>query len=336
MIFAIDAMGGDNAPEAPVLGALAAFERLGKDVTIRLYGDEKAISDILSGKEYPADRLTIVPTTGVIGCDESPTAAIRQKKDSSLVRAIRAVADGEADCVISAGNSGALLAGGTLIIKRIPGVKRPALAPVLPTVTGGKVVLCDSGANADCKPEYLVQFAMMGAAYMKGMYDVDDPRVGLLNNGAEEEKGSELTKAAYQLLKTAPVNFAGNCEARDALGGDFDVVACDGFSGNILLKGVEGTAGMMMKLLKQSMMSSLRCKIGALLCKPAFRTLKHSLDYTSVGGAPLLGVNGGVIKAHGSSDAKAMMNAIYQAERLTRADITGMIRNAMAELATED
>ncbi len=324
MKIAIDAMGGDHAPAAVLEGVKLVLPKLKDGVSLMLYGDESAILEGFSSLGVHDGRVTVVSTTQVIATDEQPTLAIRKKKDSSMVRAIEAVAAGEADCVLSAGSTGALLTGATLIIKRLKGVKRPALASVMPTPEGC-VLLLDCGANTDCKSDYLVQFALMGAAYMQGVVGIGNPRVGLLNNGAEEEKGNELTKQTHQLLKTAPVNFTGNCEARDVLGGDFDVVVCDGFDGNIVLKSTEGTAALIMNLLRQGLTSSLTTKIGALLCKPAFRLLKSKLDYTEYGGAPLLGVNGGVIKAHGSSNGKAFCSAILQAERLVSSEMTSRL-----------
>jgi len=334
MKLAIDVMGGDHAPNAVLEGCLQILPKLEKDTELLLFGDETAIRTMID--ENMDERIEIRPTTQIIGCDESPTRAIRAKKDSSLVRAVQAVADGEADCVLSAGNTGALLTAATLIIRRINGVKRPALAPLLPTVGDGNVLLIDSGANTDCKPAYLQQFALMGNAYMSAVAGVDSPRIGLLNNGTEAEKGSELTKTAYALLQETRVNFVGNCEARDALSGEFDVIVCDGFDGNVLLKGIEGTVSAMLTLLKQNLYASARTKIGAALAKPAFRALKHKLDYTEHGGAPLLGVKGGVIKAHGSSNAKAFASAIKQAEALVLGNVTNRIADAMASLPAED
>lgn len=336
MKLAIDAMGGDFAPDAVLDGVQSVLTELGGDTNLILFGDETALREGLKARSITDSRVSVVPTTEVIGCDEPPTLAVRRKKDSSLVRAVKAVADGEADCVLSAGSTGALLTGGTLIIRRVAGVKRPALATILPTSTGGAVLLLDCGANTDCKPEYLLQFALMGAAYMRNVAGVEEPRVGLLNNGAEEEKGSELTKAAYQLLKTAPVRFTGNCEARDALSGEFDVVVADGFDGNVLLKGIEGAVSLMMGMLKQGFQSSIRTKLGAALAMPALKTLKKSLDYTEFGGAPLLGVNGGVIKAHGSSNARAFRSAIHQAVKLVNGDVRDAIRDAVASLPVEE
>jgi glycerol-3-phosphate acyltransferase PlsX len=335
MRIAIDAMGGDHAPQAVLEGVKLVLPELAKDVELVLFGDEAALKAGIDGLGITDARVTTVATSEVIGFDEQPTLAIRKKKDSSMVRAIEAVAAGKADCVLSAGSTGALLTGGTLIIKRLKGVKRPALATVLPTMDGC-VLLLDCGAITDCKSDYLVQFALMGSAYMRGVLGIENPRVGLLNNGTEEEKGNELTKETHALLKTAPVNFTGNCEARDVLGGEFDVVVCDGFDGNVVLKGTEGTAALMMDLLKKGMMSSLRTKVGALLCKPAFKMLKKKLDYTEYGGAPLLGVNGGVIKAHGSSNAKAFRSAILQGVKLVSSGVTALLGSEIASLDLEE
>ena len=335
MKIAIDAMGGDNAPRAVVEGVSLVLAELPKDAELILYGDALALGSDLADAHVNDPRVRVVATSEVIGFDEQPTLAIRRKKDSSMVRAIEAVAAGEADCVLSAGSTGALLTGGTLIIKRLKGVKRPALATVLPTMDGC-VLLLDCGANTDCKSDYLVQFALMGSAYMKRVMGVENPRVGLLNNGTEEEKGNELTKETHGLLKSAPVNFAGNCEARDVLSGEFDVVVCDGFDGNVVLKGTEGTVSLMLGLLKKGLTSSFFTKIGALLCKPAFRMLKKKLDYTEYGGAPLLGVNGGVIKAHGSSNGKAFRSAILQGVKLVNSGVTQALGAEIAALGLEE
>ena len=335
MRIAIDAMGGDNAPQAVLEGVKLVLPELKGDVELVLYGQEETLKSGLAALGVSDPRVSIVATSEIIGCDEQPTLAIRKKKDSSMVRAVEAVAQKEADCVLSAGSTGALLTGATLIIKRLKGVKRPALATVMPTVDSCTLLL-DCGANTDCKSEYLVQFAMMGTAYMKRVLGVENPRVGLLNNGAEEEKGNELTKQTYQLLKNAPVHFTGNCEGRDVLGGEFDVVVCDGFDGNIVLKSTEGAAALIMDLLKQGLMSSTRTKIGAAICKPAFRLLKKKLDYTEYGGAPLLGVNGGVIKTHGSSNGKSFRSAILQAEKLVSSNVTELLGAAIAEYGIEE
>ncbi len=336
MRFAIDAMGGDRAPQAVVLGAVEALKELKSDVELVLYGDETSLAECLSKTGYEGDRIKLVHTTEIIDCDEQPTLAIRKKKDSSMVRALQATAEGEADCFISAGSSGAMLAGATFIVKRIKGVKRPALAPLLPTVKGKPVMILDAGANADCKPVYLQQFALMGKAYMSEVVGVKEPKIGILSNGAEEEKGNELSKAAHVLLKQLPINFIGNVEARDIMSGEADVIVCDGFVGNALLKCTEGTASAIISMLKVELMSGFRTKLGALFAKPAFSRLKKRMDYTEYGGAPLLGINGGIIKAHGSSNANAIKNAIFQAERLIRGNVTKLIADSIANYEFED
>lgn len=329
MIIAIDAMGGDFAPKAVVEGALLALQETGEDVCLSLYGDEAQIRACLEGQSYDGGRLKIVPCTEVISCEEAPATAVRQKKDSSMVRAAQAVAQGEADCFLSGGSSGAVLTAGTLIIRRIKGIQRPALATLIPNMQGGYTMLVDSGANADCKSAYLVQFAHMGAAYMQRVMGMEDPRIGLLNNGAEAEKGNELTKETYALLEQEPgIRFAGNAEARELMSGDFDVLVADGFSGNVLLKGTEGAAKAITAMLKTELMGTLRGMLGGAIAKPAFAALKKRMDYKEVGGAPLLGVNGGVIKAHGSSDGRAFKNAILQGEKLVRGSVTEQIAQA--------
>ena len=318
MILALDAMGGDNAPQAVVDGALLALQELDKDMVIWLFGDEGQLKACLEGRSYPADRLVVKPAQEVITCEEAPAVAVRRKKDSSMVLAAKAVANKEADCFISAGSTGAVLACGTLVIRRIKDVQRPALAPLIPNLQGGHTMIIDAGANVDCKPVYLVQFAQMGSAYMELVEGVEDPAVGL------------LTKETYPLLQELEgIRFAGNCEARELMSGDFDVVVTDGFAGNVLLKSTEGTAKAITSMLKTELLGSLRGTIGGAIAKPAFAALKKKMDYTEVGGAPLLGVNGGVIKAHGSSNAKAFYNAIRQAQRLVKGGVTDKIAAAV-------
>lgn len=332
MILALDAMGGDNAPQAVVDGALLALKELENDFVIWLFGDEDRIKTCLAGKEYPADRLVIKPASEVITCEEAPAVAVRRKKDSSMVLAAKAVADKAADCFISAGSTGAVLACGTLVIRRIKDVQRPALAPLIPNLQGGHTMIIDAGANVDCKPLYLVQFAQMGSAYMELVEGVEAPAVGLLNNGEEAEKGNELTKETYPLLKELDgIRFVGNCEARELMSGDYDVVVTDGFAGNVLLKSTEGAAKAITAMLKTELTGSLRGTVGGAIAKPAFRSLKKKMDYTEVGGAPLLGVNGGVIKAHGSSNAKAFFNAIRQAQKLVRGGVAEKIAAAVQD-----
>ena len=309
MRIAVDGYGGDYSPTEVVKGVLAALEA-DKEIEILLTGKSEELS-LLAGEH---DRLIIRDAREVISCEETPTVAVRTKKESSLVVALDAVKEGDADGLVSAGSTGAVLIGATLKIGRVKGVERPALAPALPTVTGGNVILCDCGANVDCKPSYLVGFARMASAYQKGVFGVADPRVGLLNNGAEESKGNAFSVECHQLLKAADgINFIGNVEARDILSGEVDVVVADGFDGNVALKSAEGTANAVLSLLKQGIYGGgLRAKLGALLLKPVFKGLKHTLDYNEHGGAAFLGLKKPVVKAHGSSKAKSILGAILQ------------------------
>ena len=328
--LALDVFGGDNAPAA-VIDAAAQALRDFSDIRLALCGEKSAIEREITRTGIDASRVDISDAPEVIGMDESPVSAIRVKKNSSIVRAMQLVADKSAQAAISAGSTGAILAGATFIVKRLPGVKRPALTPVLPTLGENPVMLIDSGANADCKPEYLEQFGIMGSAYMENVMKIKNPRVGLLNIGAEAEKGDELRKAAYPLLQSVTgINFVGNCEARDLLSGNYDVVVADGFSGNIALKLTEGVAGFMLKTIKTELMASTVSKLGAALCKPAFKNVKAKLDYSEYGGAILLGVNGGVIKAHGSSDAHAFYSAIRQAREFVSNGVVEITQTAVA------
>lgn len=330
MRIVVDAFGGDNSPGEIIKGcaqALGAYS----DFELILTGDEGRLRLELGELANYSGRVKLVHAPQVISCEEQPTVAIKKKKDSSLVKALELVALKEADCFVSAGSSGAVLAGATLIVRRLKGVKRPALAPILPT-RHGCVLLIDCGANTDCKPSYLQQFAVMGSAYMKGVMQISEPRVGLINNGAEAEKGNDLTKVTYRLLENTPVRFAGNCEARDIVSGNYDVLVCDGFTGNVVLKFMEGLAGTLMGMLKDELTSTALTKIGAAICRPAFSRFKKKMDYTEYGGAPLLGINGGIIKAHGSSNAKAVCAAIRQARELVNGGVVEAIREGVAAL----
>ncbi len=330
MNIAVDVFGGDNAPQAILDGCMLALEQ-NEDMHLILVGEALVIEKYLSEHAHDADRIRIKHAPDIITSHEQPTIAIKHKKDSSLVQALMCVVEGDAGCMVSAGSTGAVLAGATLLIRRLKGVKRPALAPIMPT-RDGCILLVDCGANIDCKPQYLQQFAVMGSAYMQHVMGLKSPRIGLLNNGAEAEKGNELTKAAYGLMLQTPVNFAGNCEGRDVLSGDYDVVVCDGFSGNIVLKNTEGVAALLVDMLKDELMRDKRSKIAAVLAKPAFRRFKSRMDYTEYGGAPLLGVNGGVIKAHGSSNAKAFAAALKQARAYVLGNVTEAIGEAIAAM----
>lgn len=331
-IIALDAMGGDNAPDAIVAGAVAALRRYG-DIRILLAGPEARLNALLEDAGDVRGRVEILPAEDVIGMDESPMLAVRKKVNSSMVQAMMAVREKRAQAVVSAGNTGAVLAGGMLRIGRIPGIERPALAPVIP---GAKkpFLLIDAGANVDCQPKYLEQFGLMGSVYMRSVMGVRDPAVGLVNIGAEAEKGNKLTKETYQLMsRQTSYRFAGNAEARDIPSGDFDVVVADGFDGNIILKYTEGIVGAMMGMLKSYLSTSKVSKVGAALARPAFRKFKRSMDYNAYGGAPLLGVEGAVVKAHGSSGEQAIMNALRQAREMLVGDVTGKIREGLSGLS---
>lgn len=307
MKIAIDVMGGDHAPKQPVLGAMKAVREF-PDIEMILVGNEKEINEHLIKHE----RISVVHTEEkILGTDE-PVRAVRRKKNASLVLAAQLVKDGEADACISAGNTGALMAAGLFVVGRIDGIDRPALAPTLPTIDGGGFVLLDVGANSDAKPEHLVQYAIMGSIYAEKVRGIANPRVALLNIGSEEKKGNELTKQAYGLLKEAKVNFIGNVEARDLLNGAADVVVTDGFTGNMVLKTIEGTAMSVFSMLKKGLMSNTKSKLAAAMLKPQFKAIKNQMDYSEYGGAGLFGLKAPVIKAHGSSDDHAIYNAIRQ------------------------
>jgi len=326
----LDAMGGDHAPEQIINGALIALKEF-DDISISLVGKADVISGYLDQKDFDAKRMEIIHASETIEMAEPPVNAIKNKKDSSMVVGMNLVSEGNGDVFITAGSTGACVAGATLIIRRAPGVKRPALAPVLPTKTGKGVLLIDCGANVDCKPLYLKQFGVMGSIYMQKVMGIENPRVGLINNGAEAEKGNALTKEAYMLLLETNVHFAGNVEGRDILSGDYDVAVCDGFTGNIVMKFLEGTAKTLMSMLKDELMGSFTTKVGTLLIKNSLINFKKKMDYTEYGGALLLGVNAGVIKAHGSSNAKAIYNTIRQARLFTLGNIVEVIKDEIAK-----
>lgn len=310
MRIAIDAMGGDHAPEQIVHGVLEAAAEW-PDTQLLLVGDTAQIESFLSGKK-PAN-LTIVHADDVIGPDDEPVKAVRRKKGASMVVAGQLVHDGEAEAMISAGNTGALMTTGLLVVGRINGIERPALAPMLPTMDDVGVLALDLGANMDAKPEHLVQYAIMGSIYRSKVHGLKQPRVGLLNVGTEAMKGNELTKAAFELMQSAPVHFIGNVEARDVLIRNCDVLVCDGFAGNIMLKAMEGTASSLMREVRNALTSSWITKLAALAVRPKLHQLRAKMDYKEHGAAPLLGVNGLVLKCHGSSDSKAVKNAIGRA-----------------------
>lgn len=334
-VIALDAMGGDNAPDAAVQGAVLALRRF-DDIRILLAGSKARLESLIAAAGDVRDRIGIIEADEVIGMDESPMLAVRKKVNSSMVQAMLAVREGRAGAVVSAGSTGALLASGMLRLGRIRGIERPALAPVLPGVKK-PWMLIDSGANVDCQPKYLIQFGMMGSVYMRNVMGVEDPAVGLVNIGTEAEKGNRLVKETYELmLKQAGFRFAGNCEAREIPSGDFDVVVADGFAGNLILKYTEGIADALMHMLKDSLMQSTRTKLGAALSKPAFKDLKKKMDYNAYGGAPLLGVEGAVVKAHGSSGNEAFSNAIRQARTMLEGRVVEQIREGLQNLDEEE
>lgn len=310
MIVTVDGMGGDFAPAAVVDGCVQAVKE--DDVNIIITGPKELIKRELDKYQYPKDRINILHTEEVITTEEHPVMAVRKKKDSSLVKALQLVRENKADAVISAGSTGAFMTGATLIVGRIKGIDRVALAPIMPGKNGAFMV-ADAGANVDCKPQYLIQFALMGKIYFENVLKIKNPTIGLVNIGAEAEKGNELTKATYKLLKDTDFNFVGNVEPRDVSNGDVNVLVCDGFVGNTVLKMYEGVALNMFNMLKEEIMKSFTAKIGALLLKPVFKGLKKKFDYSEYGGSAFLGSKGICIKAHGSSDSKAFKNAIRQA-----------------------
>ena len=323
----VDAMGGDLAPEAPVKGTLAALRKY-PELEIILAGKLDEVRPFLTGWEDVKDRLTLEEAPEVITNHESPVMGVRKKVNSATVQGMLKVRSGEADGFVSAGSTGATLAGGMFRLGRIPGIERPALAPLIPNGKG-YFLLIDCGANVDCKPEYLVQFGIMGDAYMKGVMGMENPRVGLVNIGAEAEKGNALVKETYPLMEKAPYNFVGNVEARDIPLDQADVVVTDGFGGNLILKNTEGLATALMGMIKKEMMADVRGKIGGLIAKPAFRRVKKLLNSDEIGGAPLLGVQGAVVKAHGSSNDYAFCSAIGQCVKMIEGHVVQKIEEKL-------
>ena len=326
---AVDAMGGDNAPKEIVKGAIEAIKESQK-VKIYLVGKEDAIKAELAGYTYPEEQLTIVPASEIIETAEPPVMAIRKKKDSSLVKALYLVKDGTCDAYVSAGSTGATLVGGQVIVGRIKGVERPPLAPLIPT-ENGCALLVDCGANVDARPSHLVQFAKMGSIYMENVMGVKNPKVAIVNIGAQEEKGNALVKETFPLLKNCPdINFTGSIEARDIPAGEADVIVCEAFVGNVILKMYEGVGGTLIKKVKAGMMTSFRSKIGALLVKPALKKTLKAFDLEQYGGAPMLGLNGLVVKTHGSSKSVEIKNSILQCITFKEQKINEKIREKIA------
>ncbi|MCI9345867.1 MAG: phosphate acyltransferase PlsX [Lachnospiraceae bacterium] len=322
---AVDAMGGDNAPVETVKGAVEAVNESGK-IQVYLVGKQDVLEKELAGYTYMKEQIVVVHASEIIETAEPPVMAIRKKKDSSLVKALNLVKDGTCDAFVSAGSTGATLVGGQVIVGRIKGVERPPLAPLIPTATGCSLLI-DCGANVDARPSHLVQFAKMGSVYMEYVMGVKHPKVGIVNIGAEEEKGNALVKETFPLLKNCSgINFIGSVEARDIPAGAADVIVCEAFVGNVILKTYEGVGLTLISKVKEGMMSTLRSKIGALLVKPALKKTLKAFDLEQYGGAPLLGLKGLVVKTHGSSKANEIKNSILQCIAFKEQQISEKIR----------
>ena len=327
---AVDAMGGDNAPVEPIKAAVEAVNE-NPDIRVVLVGKEEVIQSELKKYTYDPQRIEITNASEVIETGEPPVNAIRKKKDSSIVVGMNMVKHGEADAIISSGSTGAVLVGGQLIVGRIRGIERPPLAPLIPTEKG-VALLIDCGANVDARSSHLVQFAKMGSIYMENVVGIKNPRVGLVNIGAEEEKGNALVKETYQLLKECKdINFIGNVEARDIPAGVCDVIVCEAFVGNVILKLYEGTSSALVRQIKKGMMSTLRSKIGALLVKPALKNTLKTFDASQYGGAPMLGLKGLVVKTHGSATSKEIKHAIFQCTQFRKERINEKIKEHILE-----
>ena len=336
MKIILDAMGGDHAPEAPVMGAIEASKLYNAEIT--LVGRGAEILEVLKkhGIETLPAGIEIAHADDVVDMHDDPAKVIHKRKNSSMIIGLRMLAEDQGDAFVSAGSTGALLSGATLIVKRVKGIRRAAMAPAMPTKAGHKVVICDCGANAECTPEFLLQFGLVASAYAKKTFGVENPRVGLLNIGTEDSKGGQLQKDAYALLTQAAqqglINFVGNVEARGVPLGDVDVVVCDGFNGNVLIKSIEGTAMFMGSMMKKMFKKSIFSKIGYLLCKSGAKDIVKMLDYREIGGTQFLGIKKPVIKAHGSSDELAFRNAIRQAVEAANADFTQQLEEDLAKM----
>ena len=338
MRIILDAMGGDNAPQAPVIGALQAAKDFGAQIILVGRGEE--ILSVMRAQGYSdlPEGIEIAHADEVVDMHDDPANVIRKKKNSSMVIGLKMLSDGLGDAFVSAGSTGALLTGATLITKRVKGIRRAAMGPTMPNKAGGKTVILDCGANAECTPEFLLQFGLVGAIYAKKCLGVEAPKIGLLNIGTEDTKGTPLQKEAYALLKDAGekgiINFVGNTEARDVPLGAVDVVVCDGFAGNVLLKSIEGTAMFMGSLISKMFKKSILSKLSAALVMKDIKAFKKMLDYREIGGTPFLGIRKPVIKAHGSSDALAFRNAIHQA--MNTPDISAELEEGLAKLSQKE
>ncbi|MGN0719708.1 MAG: phosphate acyltransferase PlsX [Anaerovoracaceae bacterium] len=330
MRIILDGMGGDNAPAAVVEGAVLASKEIEHE--IQIIGQQELIQAELAKYRYDEKKITVIDAREVISNEEAPVRAVRSKKDSSIVRGINMVKKGEGDIFISAGSTGALMAGGLFILGRIQGIDRPALASVYPIVGSIPSLLVDAGANAECKPNNLLEFGIMGNIYMEKVLGRENPRVGLVNLGAEAAKGSTLTKAAYDLLEHSDMNFIGNVEARDVPKGACDVIVADGFTGNVILKLTEGLAWNILKLIKSKFTDGAKAKLGAALLLDKMKELKKEFDYSEYGGAPILGVKGPIVKMHGSSSANAVKNTILKGIPFVEGNVVDTIQNSVLEI----
>ncbi len=331
MKILLDAFGGDNAPEQIIKGAVDYVNEGGK-AEVCLVGMVDVIKKVIKENGYSEKSLSFMNATEVITCEESPTDAFRKKPDSTITVGMSALKTGEYEAFVSAGSTGAVLTAAIFKAGRLAGVKRPAMGTIMPTINGNPTMFMDCGANADCKPEYLVQFAIMGDAYMKKVYGIKEPKIAILCNGTEEEKGSQFTHAVYQALKQVEgINFVGNVEGRDILTGEYDVIVADGFSGNVAIKSIEGAANAIMASLKRNIMASFKAKLGFLLMKKAFKKTVKEMDYNNRGGAVFLGVNGVVCKAHGSSKSTAIKAALFQAEEAVKNDVKAEIATRLSD-----
>ena len=340
MKIILDAMGGDNAPEAPVLGAIEAAKLWGTQITV--VGRGEAILEVMrkNGIETLPEGMEIANADDVVDMHDDPANVVRKRKNSSMIVGLKMLSEGQGDAFISAGSTGALLSGATLVVKRVKGIRRAAMAPAMPNKAGGKTVIVDCGANAECTPEFLLQFGMVGSIYAKKVLGVANPKVGLLNIGTEDTKGTQLQKDTYALLQNAHeqgiLNFVGNVEGRDVPLGVVDVVVCDGFAGNVLLKSIEGTAMFMGSLMSRMFKKNVLSKLAALMVMKDIKAFKKLLDYREIGGTQFLGIKKPVIKAHGSSDALAFRNAVKQAMEAAEGDITADLEQSLAAMKAKE
>ena len=338
MRIILDAMGGDNAPQAPVIGALQAAKDFGAQITLVGRGEE--ILSVMRSQGYNdlPDGIEIAHADEVVDMHDDPATVVRKRKNSSMMIGLKMLSDGLGDAFVSAGSTGALLTGATLLVKRVKGIRRAAMGPAMPNKTGGKTVILDCGANAECTPEFLLQFGLVGSIYAKKCLGVANPKIGLLNIGTEDSKGTQLQKDAYALLQAAGdkgiINFVGNTEARDVPLGAVDVVVCDGFAGNVLLKSIEGTAMLMGSMVSKMFKKSILSKLSAALVMKDIKAFKKLLDYREIGGTPFLGIRKPVIKAHGSSDALAFRNAVRQA--METPDISKELEEGLQKLSDKE